>query len=738
MHKPFSIDDIRSQTNRLRQTRRTILAPMFLISSIAQACGGYFAPDASYGVFSTPDAACRNWFPKSHYDALGYRYDHAELTQYGGFVCKYRSGAQVIDGQYGSYSTNLCAVDPPVAPPATATTSTQPGNSCTSAGLYMGNPVSPASGEKVQSESDWQGTGAHALSFVRTYRSNWADMVPAAGLGSIWNHEHVIQFTANGDFAVVQFGDGSLRRFSRVDATSPWQIDAGSDALGTNATGWTYTRTEDDLVFQFNTSGQLLTQTQKNGWVKTYTYNASNQLSQVSNHFGRTLTFAYNAAGQLTSVTSPDNQVIQYEYDSSGRLSLVRNADNTTKTYTYSLVDFPNALTSITDENNNLYASFAYDSIARAISTEHAGGTNKFQVTYTSTNMADPVQVQDPLGTTRNFSYSYQGSKLAVTSADIPSGGGWAEAAARVQNTDGTLASETDYQGNQTQYTWDPVRRLPLSTTRAATTGIAQTNSTQWHPTLALKTKVATPGRITTYVYNGQPDPFNSGALAACAPATALLPNGSKIAVLCKQVEQATTDASGAAGFGAALQSGVPVRVSSWTYNAAAQVLTSIDALGHTSTNVYYTDTTATHRVGDLQSSSNALGHVTQFNQYNAAGNLLQSTDPNGLVSTNVYDARQRLTSTTAGGLTTTRTYTPSGQPKRVTQADGSYVNYTYDAAQRLTLVADSLGNSISYTLDNAGNRTADQVKDPSGTLARQVSRLFDELGRQQKTIGVE
>jgi YD repeat-containing protein len=141
------------------------------------------------------------------------------------------------------------------------------------------------------------------------------------------------------------------------------------------------------------------------------------------------------------------------------------------------------------------------------------------------------VQVIDPLGTTRNFSFGYQGSKLAVTSADLPTPG-FANAATRVQNPDGTLASETDYQGNTTQYTWESPRRLPLSTTRAAGTPLAQTTSGQWHASLPLKTASATPGRITTWVYNGFPDPFNGGATASCAPATALLPDGSSIVVL--------------------------------------------------------------------------------------------------------------------------------------------------------------------------------------------------------------
>jgi len=70
------------------------------------------------------------------------------------------------------------------------------------------------------------------------------------------------------------------------------------------------------------------------------------------------------------------------------------------------------------------------------------------------------------------------------------------------------------------------------------------------------------------------------------------------------------------------------------------------------------------------------------------------------------------LKASTTAGATTIYDYWPHGQLKAVTLPDASAVNYGYDEAQRLTSVTDSLGNSITYTLDNAGNRTAETVKD--------------------------
>ena len=77
------------------------------------------------------------------------------------------------------------------------------------------------------------------------------------------------------------------------------------------------------------------------------------------------------------------------------------------------------------------------------------------------------------------------------------------------------------------------------------------------------------------------------------------------------------------------------------------------------------------------------------------------------------------------------------GQLTRLTQPDGSYIAYTYDGARRLTEVADNLGNRIAYTLDAAGNRTREDVRDPQGALMKTLSRAYDALGRMQTLTGV-
>jgi len=53
-----------------------------------------------------------------------------------------------------------------------------------------------------------------------------------------------------------------------------------------------------------------------------------------------------------------------------------------------------------------------------------------------------------------------------------------------------------------------------------------------------------------------------------------------------------------------------------------------------------------------------------------------------------------------------------------------------YDAAQRLTDIEDNAGNTVHYTLDNAGNRLKENTLDAGGTLRRTLARTFNTIGQ--------
>lgn len=596
-------------------------------------------------------------------------------------------------------------------------------------GLATSKPIIPGTGEKYYTQSDYSDTSPHPLSLERTFRSRWsvsgaAGFAANPGLGQSWAHNHSSSLSvqtnagAAGNSLVVVTslrlldGSGGIRIFEPVagstqfkDSTGSSTITAGTAGSNSLPSGYTLNLADDDSTWQFDAAGKLLTKTERNGWATTYSYiasgNGTGQLGSVTNAFGRSISFAYNATGQLTSATMPDWQVLGYTFDSSSRLVGVGYPGNVSKTYLYEDSRWPHSVTGIIDERGTRLATVVYDAQGRAVESGYAGGADYYKVSYPATTNWSSAQITDPLGTSRTYNYGTTLGKLTVTGADKPSGSGGSDAASRVQNASGLIDSETDFTGVQTQYTWDSTRRLPLSTTQAAGRPEALTTSTQWHLTWRLPFKLIEPGKTTDTSYDARGNVLS----------------------------QTESDTTGGPSNG-------QTRTWAWTYlttGGAANnlVATQTDPLGQVWSFAY-------NAQGQRTSATNPLGQTTSYT-YDTAGRLATQTEPgaNGtnLVTSYAYDPRGRLTQVSLSGTgvsseTTSYTYTAAGQLASVTQPNGYAISYTYDAAQRLTAASDNRGNRSSYTLDGMGNRTLEQLKDPSGNIAWATSRVVNSLNR--------
>jgi YD repeat-containing protein len=506
---------------------------------------------------------------------------------------------------------------------------------------------------------------------------------------------------------------------------------------------------------------------------------AGGYLLSAQDERGRSLAFRYDSQGRIARIEDAAGQAIVFAYDTLGNLETVGWPDGQVRRFVYENAALPWALTGVVDEAAARHASFGYDADGRAVSTELAGGVNRYVASYVSAPQATVTEAYDiphqliirthawsapqgtvvvnPNGSSAGLAATSVNGRTYLSGQSQAAGAGCtASTSGQALDANGNPLSRDDFNGTRSCYVHDPSRFLQtglveglaqsadcaaVTAAGAALPAGARRTTTQWHPDWSFTIKVAAPGQITTSIYNGQPDPFNGNAIASCAPSSAVLPDGKPIAVLCKQVEQSTTDADGHLGFSAGLQAGVANRVSTWTYDARGQVLSSTGprtAVNDTTTSVYYVDTTADHTSGDRYTVTNAAGEVTTFNRYDKYGNVLQSTDANGNVTLNTYDARQRLLTRSLGGETTTYTYDAVGQLTKATQVDGSWVGYEYDDAHRQVAVKDHLGNRIDYQLDNTSNKTGQSVKDPSGNLRRSMAQVLDALGRTQQTSGSE
>jgi YD repeat-containing protein len=505
----------------------------------------------------------------------------------------------------------------------------------------------------------------------------------------------------------------------------------------------------DDSTELYSLNGALSEIRDRHGNRQVLFYDSAGFLTKVEDAFGRSIQFSYGLDFQgnaiLTGATDPGGASIQYvrHIGSNGTTDPSHDSvvyqDSKTRRYVYdeSLGNpAPNtfrwALTGILDENASRKATFKYDSLGRAIESDVGGGIERHTLQYQS---GGARQVVDPLGTQRAYQFGLVAGRIRQSQLSEPCVTGCTTSStAATYDANGNVASRTDFNGNRTNYTHDLARNLEISrteglTSAGATTPQTRTITTEWHPTFRLVKRIAEPLRITTNGYNGD----GGASCGLQSDGVTLVPG-----VLCSKAVQATTDASGASGFGATL-AGAP-RIWTYTYNANGQVLTvngpRTDVVDVTSYTYHPANDSIIGRRGKLATIANALNHTTQITAYNAHGQPLTIVDPNGLTTSLAYDQRQRLTSRTLGGEATAYTYDSAGQLTKVTLPDNSFLSYTYDAAHRLAGIQDNLGNRIAYTLDSSGNRTKEEIFDPANSLKQTRSRVFSGLNRLFRELG--
>jgi len=618
----------------------------------------------------------------------------------------------------------------------------------------VGNPCNPANGNKIEHQLVYRDLNGFELSLTFNTYDDFAQR-----FGRRWRDSFERRILVDGSNVMVYRPGGEALRY--VPNGSSWVTDADTsdrltelqDPPGTR-TGWQLLVASSDELETYDASGKLLTIQSRSGLTQTLAYSDGTSgldggfvldangsptakvlpaglLIRASDNFGRVLAFGYNDLSRTVKVTDPAGNIYRFAYVGA-MLASITFPDNKVRTYVYNEsantggANLPTALTGIVDENGARFATFKYDSQQRAVSTEHALGA----LLYTFSYATGSTVVTDPLGTGRTYGFqTILGAfkNTGITGPACPACG----PAAQTFDANGNVSSRTDWNGNVTNYGYDLARNLETSRTEAFGTPQARTISTQWHATLRLPVRLAEPLRITSYVYNG-----DGGASCGFKADGATLVPG----VLCSKTIQPTTDATGAAGFGAT-PAGTP-RTWSYSYNTNGSMLTMDGPrieVGDVTTYTYYANNDLDlGKRGNVATITNALGHTTQVTAYDAHGQPLTIADPNGLATTLTYDARQRLTSKSVGGELTSYSYDGAGQLAQVTLPDGSSLTYSYDAAHRLSGMADNLGNRIAYTLDVMGNRKKEEVFDPANSLAQTRSRVFNNLNRLAQELGAQ
>ena len=403
-------------------------------------------------------------------------------------------------------------------------------------------------------------------------------------------------------------------------------------------------------------------------------------------------------------MTDPAGRVYTYGYDALGRLVTVTYPGAVVRTYLYEDADFPWGLTGIVDERSSRLSTYTYDSIGRVASTERAGQENRFSFTYPyGYTSSRSISVYDAFGVERTYDFQIIKGVPRMTNEVLTGRGSehW------TYDANGNPATKFDRLGASTTYVYDSTRNLETSRTEASGTAYARTIATTWHPTFRLPAQITEPSGVagvnlvTAFAYD------SAGNLT-----------------------QKT------------LTAGALTRQWNYTYDAYGQVLTvngpRSDVADVTTMTYYPANDACVGCRGQLQTVTNAAGHVTTFDSYTADGRPTQVTDANGAITTLAYTARGWLASRTQAGETTTYEYDAVGNLTKVTLPGGAWIAYVYDAANGLVEVSDRLGNHIEYELDVMGNRVSERTHDPDSVLRKALYRAYDSANRLFQEVGAQ
>jgi YD repeat-containing protein len=585
-------------------------------------------------------------------------------------------------------------------------------NSSVPGSVAGGDPINVGTGNLFEHVADYKTTGPNQLGFTRYYNSLGSTTTFASSFGKNWrsNYDRYLRIVSSSS-VTAERADGQQLTFT--SSGGAWASDSDVDLkLVNSGSTWILTDTTDTVeTYTAGASGEALMTTiaARNGYTQTLQHNGSNQLVSVTDSYNRSLTLAYQN-GLLQTVTTPDGLILTYGYSSSGatagvldRLASVAysTTPQTSQSYLYENSARPFALTGITDEDGNRYATWTYDSSGRGLTSQHADGADLTTIVY---NADGSRMVTNALGQKLLYKFTTLQGVPKVTEIDRQAISTTSAATETfTYDSNGYTASATDWNGNQTTYVND-LHGQPTTINEAVGTPQARTTTITYLSNYHLPSRIVTPGLTTNFAYDSSGD------------------------LLTRTLTDTTTGT-------APYSTGGQTRA--WTYSWSNFLLASAQ---NPRTDVQELTKFTYDGSGALIAVTNALGQSTKITQHLPGGLPQTVVDPNGVITNLTYDPRLRLltrtVNTAAGPLTTKYSYDPAGNVLSVTLPDGSALSNSYDAAHRLTGTVDLFKNSIAYTLDALGDHTQTKMSNSDAVVQRKHSGTFDALGRLLHDIG--
>ena len=596
----------------------------------------------------------------------------------------------------------------------------------------VSNPIHPGTGNKFQRESDYTGVGTFPLSFTRYYNSSTDDGID--GLGLKWRHSYMrhldkIYDLKSSDEILARRPDGKVLHYQVIKSDNSVRVDADVleklvvvvDSGTGQTTGYTLT-TAGGLVEHYNVDGRLESIVNTAGLTQTLAYNATTGfLETVTDPRGRTLTFAYDTNDRLETVTTPKQEIITLGYTGDNLTTVTYPGTPTeTRTYHYENATYPNHLTGVTNENNERYITWGYDTEGRAISGTKAGGFDNYALNFTGTT----AEVTDPGGNTSIYDLVDQWGRTRASSIDRPCLGCTGQRSGYTFDDNGYLASGFDFSGNETRYEHN-LEGLQTCRIEAYGSNVARLTHTTWDTTLR---------KVT------QRDIYRPTQGANLTPATCQAAITSWFHI--KQTSYTYVD-----GNLTSMTETDPVRAESRTttygYHPVYKTLETVDGartgINDTTTVLYYDTATTDYQPGDIKEVQVVVDAdttlITKYLKYDANGRATEIEHPSGAIERRTYDPRGRLVTSEHEDaalpltLTTTYEYYPNGQVESVTLPEGETTTFVYNDAEMLERINHPNGDYTKYEYHPSGLQQFVKTFNASDVLTREVEYDHDDLG---------
>ena len=733
----------------LRKSARGLLA-LLLVAVIAQSGEAYFRviPDkADRALGITREQACSNAVSANAFACKG-----TERVAYqGGWKCIFWQEGYYVNCDplfCGTWSCDTklkiiretCTapeVFDPVSRRCQKIIPTKNEPPTCSSGKAVGNPINLTTGNKFFSETDYHSPGSQRLRFGRVWNSfdrrwrfsfrQFAEYLKTGSDGFI----HTIH---------IHRENGHVVSFYR-DRGGDWRSDKDVRARIEQGEGkWKLILSSGQAEW-FDASGRLSRIAYVGGDAVDVQYGVSE--IRVQDAYENALLLITDAQGRVMQMIDPDGEIYRYAYNSDGNVEYVGfpddtpvaggnpfGEDNPYRTYHYEDAADSRLVTGITDENGERFQSVVYDAQGRAVTTGlgHHGSLNRYAIDYTYIDdLLDPrVVVTNALDKQTVYHIGHHLGVSNIASIDgLPLGTCLADVQARSYHAlHGWLESDTDKAGQVTRYSYytDQARYGLLKTRTEAAGSLAERVFTyDWDEHTLLKTNermaalqggVLADIRQTQYRYS-----IDTGRLTARIETDLTVDVSPEPATgLTRQWHYGATyfDASGAR-LKRLVVDGPRTDVADETvYDYSAQ--------------------------GYLLTATNALGHVTHYEQHNGRGQPRRVVDQNGQVILLTYTSRGWLDSVTldaeGDSAVTHLSYDGVGQLVSITGPHRESFYFEYDAAHRMWRVTNGFGERVELDFDEAGNTRQRDIRDSAGLLEQRQTLIHDALDRLHRIEG--